>query len=214
MLLAIDTSTRMTSIALATDTQVLAEYSWHSHQQHTTQLGPAVSRLFTDVNVEMSALRAVAVAVGPGSFTGVRIGMALAKGIALAQNVQIHPIPTLNLVAASSPVTPDKTLVTIIPAGRGRVLAQTYEANGQIWQPLDAVDLYTWANLLEYVPHNALFAGEIDDKGLAAITDSVHSVELLPVSQRIRRASFMLRLCDRFPAQSPETIQPIYIKEP
>lgn len=214
MLLAIDTSTRMMSIAIATDTQILAEYSWYSDFQHTVQLAPSIVRLFADSGAQMHQLRAVAVAAGPGSFTGVRIGMALAKGIAMAHDLLLYAIPTLDIVAAGSPVVQHKTLVAVIPAGRGRALVRLYRAEMQQWRPVGDTALYDWMQLPALLSADSLLAGEISDKGLEVIAAMDSEVEVLSVAWRVRRASMMTQLLAAYPAQPPAAVHPIYLKEP
>ena len=83
MLLAIDTATRMPSLALYDGERVLAEETWRSANNHTVELAPALVRALERQRVSPSELRGIAVALGPGSFTGLLIGLGVAKGLAL-----------------------------------------------------------------------------------------------------------------------------------
>ncbi len=103
MLLAIDTATHATGVCLADRAQVLAEHVWHSGRYHTVELAPEVAVLLQRNQVALTDLEAVAVASGPGSYTGLRIGMALAKGIALALRIPLIGVPTLDILAAGQP---------------------------------------------------------------------------------------------------------------
>ena len=74
MLLALDTSTKQAGIALYDGARgLIAEYNWHSANRHTEELMPAVSQMLAKASVKPSSLAAVAVALGPGSFTGLRV---------------------------------------------------------------------------------------------------------------------------------------------
>jgi len=84
MLLAIDTSTDWIGLALFDGTRVLCEQTWRSQYYHTTELVPAISELFARTRARKSDLTGLGVALGPGSFTGLRIGMGVCKGMALA----------------------------------------------------------------------------------------------------------------------------------
>jgi tRNA threonylcarbamoyladenosine biosynthesis protein TsaB len=84
VLLALDTSTRNIGVALYDGLRVLGETVWASDGFHTVELAPAVAETLMRAGLQMKDLGALAVATGPGSFTGLRIGMALGKGIALA----------------------------------------------------------------------------------------------------------------------------------
>ena len=103
MLIAIDTSTRQMGVALFDGVQILSEMTWQSQQYHTVELAPTVAALMERAEISMSELDVVAVALGPGSFTGLRIGISLAKGMALAGRLAIVGIPTLDILAAAQP---------------------------------------------------------------------------------------------------------------
>jgi tRNA threonylcarbamoyladenosine biosynthesis protein TsaB len=132
MLLALDTSTQQAGLALF-DGAVRAELSWQAGRQHAAQLLPQLERLLTLVGLDQQALRAVAAARGPGSFTGLRIGLATAQGLALALGVPLYGVCTLDVLAAGFetsclPVRP------LVEAGRGRFASACYDlsADGPI----------------------------------------------------------------------------------
>ena len=108
MLLAIDTATRYASIALYDDAGIVAEQSWRSENNHSVEVMPAIERLLSLQQLSPEDLTALAVAQGPGSFTGLRIGMSIAKGFCLALDIPIIAIPTLDSVvyAAGDPAVP------------------------------------------------------------------------------------------------------------
>ena len=100
MLLAIDTSTKLAGIALYDGARgLIAEYNWHSANRHTEELMPAVAQMMAQAGVTPRDLPAVAVALGPGSFTGLRVALAAAKGLALANGLTLLGVPTLDAVA-------------------------------------------------------------------------------------------------------------------
>ncbi len=98
-LLAIDTSTDQAGIALF-DGEQMAECSWPGGRQQTTSVLPAIESLLAQVGVDLGDVGAVAVATGPGSFTGLRVGLSLAKGFAIAGDRRVIGIPTLDIAAA------------------------------------------------------------------------------------------------------------------
>ena len=89
MLLAIDTSTAQVGLALYDGMQILSEMTWTTRQHHTTELAPALSGLLKRCDVSMDMVGALGVAVGPGSFTSLRVGLSLVKGIALARHIPV-----------------------------------------------------------------------------------------------------------------------------
>jgi tRNA threonylcarbamoyl adenosine modification protein YeaZ len=112
IVLSIDTSTKTVGLALYDGVQVLSESVWTSHE-----LAPAVSDLLRKSGLEVSSLGALTVALGPGSFTGLRIGMGLAKGMCLAGHLPLVGIPTLDALAASQPIhkAPRRNQFTRLP---------------------------------------------------------------------------------------------------
>ena len=146
MLLAIDTSTSWISLALYDGFSVLYETTWQSQHHHTVELAPAVDELFERTGYKPADLTGVAVATGPGSFTSLRIGLAAAKGLALALKIPLVGVPTLDILAAAQPLD-DIPLIAVLHAGRTRLAYVTYLVEGGAWQPqhepaaIDAKDL-------------------------------------------------------------------------
>ena len=99
MLLAIDTSTDTASLALAQDKTVLAELTWRSKQNHTTQLLPNLNYLFGITGTDVKSLTGIIIAQGPGSFNGLRVGVSAAKGLAFSLEIPIVGINSLAMAA-------------------------------------------------------------------------------------------------------------------
>jgi tRNA threonylcarbamoyladenosine biosynthesis protein TsaB len=96
-ILALDTSTRTASIAIYRGEEgVISEITWRSLSHHTVELTPYLDLLLGQNPRELAG---IAVALGPGSFTGLRVGLSLAKGFALAQEIPLIGIPTLDALA-------------------------------------------------------------------------------------------------------------------
>ncbi len=142
ILLAVDSSTRVVGLALYDGVQVLSESSWSSMDYHTVELAPAVAEALSKANIQSEALGALAVALGPGSFTGLRIGMALAKGLALVRHIPMIGIPTLDILAAAQPVQ-QRRMAAVLRAGRGRLAVGWYEAQTSAWKLAKEVEVCT-----------------------------------------------------------------------
>lgn len=119
-LLAIDTSTEQAGIALSTSKGVFV-HSWPASRAQTTTVLPEIDRMVAEAGLQPSDVTGLVVAIGPGTFTGLRVGLAIAKGIVAARQVPIVGIPTLEIVFASHP---EDEIVAVLPAGRGRVVWQ------------------------------------------------------------------------------------------
>ncbi len=99
LLLAIDTATRFAGLALYDGDIIRAEKYWLSHDNHSVELMPALVDMLAQQGFAPADLAAVGVTIGPGSFTGLRIGLSVAKGLALANRLVILGIPTLDVQA-------------------------------------------------------------------------------------------------------------------
>lgn len=128
-LLAIDTSSDRAGVALF-DGKDLHMQQWPSVRAQTTQVLPVIRQLIASANLTVADLAAVAVATGPGAFTGLRVGMSLAKGFAMGRGLPLIGIPTLE--ATASPwVKAALSVIAILPAGRGRIVWQRFGQENQ-----------------------------------------------------------------------------------
>jgi tRNA threonylcarbamoyladenosine biosynthesis protein TsaB len=125
VLLAIDTASRYASVALYREDGLLAEQSWRSRNNQSVEVLPAIERLLAMTGCQRGDLAAVAVAGGPGSFTGLRIGMSLAKGLCLTLGIPIIAVPTLEITAYGAGDT-GGPVIAVIEAGRQRLHVGTY----------------------------------------------------------------------------------------
>lgn len=216
MLLALDTATRFASLALH-DGQVLRyEATWEAGRQHTTQLMPRIVAALEELRLGPEALRAVAVALGPGSFTGLRVGLAIAKGLALARGIPLVGIPTLDILAAAQGRS-RHPLLAVIQAGRGRLCAARYRWH-RGWQRREGPSLTTWEDLLASITRPTLLCGEIDERGHRLIEGLSEQVTLLPPAHCLRRAGFLADLAweriRRGETDDPATLAPLYLNWP
>jgi tRNA threonylcarbamoyladenosine biosynthesis protein TsaB len=116
MILAIDSSTQWIGIALLQDSQILYEKIWRTNRRHTVELAPAIQTALNESGNQVVNLQAVAVAIGPGSFTSLRIGLAIAKGLSLSLHIPVVGIPTLDITAACQPIR-DLPMIAVLKAG-------------------------------------------------------------------------------------------------
>jgi len=142
--LALDTSTRTGSIALGLDGQVLAESRLSVQVVHSESVLPEIDRLFESVGFASADIRRIVVGSGPGSFTGVRIAAALAKGIRAATGAELFAYSSLAAIAAGSGAS--GRVCAAIDARRGQVYAAGYEIDSgltcvfePVAEPFDAL---------------------------------------------------------------------------
>lgn len=129
--LAIDTSNQPMSIAIANDMDLLGEYTINIKRNHSVQLMPAIDDLLKKVNLKPTDLQQIVVAEGPGSYTGLRIGMTVAKTLAWTLNIPIIPVSSLKVLAANF-IYSEGLICPFFDARRGNVFTGLYEANNGI----------------------------------------------------------------------------------
>lgn len=125
-LLALDSSGLVATVAIVTEDAMLAEYTINHKKTHSQTLLPMLDEIVKMVELDMSDIDAIAVAAGPGSFTGLRIGSATAKGLGMALNKPIIAVPTLDGLAYNLYGT-DKLICPMMDARRNQVYTGLYE---------------------------------------------------------------------------------------
>lgn len=160
MLLAVDTSTQWLGIALYDGHMVAAEHAWLSQGHHTVELAPAIQWMLARTQVSIKQLKALGVALGPGSFTSLRIGLAVVKGLALAEKLPVIGIPTLDILAYGQP--PDeRRLVAVLQAGRGRLAVGDYRYREGRWWAENHPRVLTLDSLIETLQEPVIICGEL-----------------------------------------------------
>ncbi|HET6268179.1 MAG TPA: tRNA (adenosine(37)-N6)-threonylcarbamoyltransferase complex dimerization subunit type 1 TsaB [Acidobacteriota bacterium] len=124
-ILAFDTSTDVCSVCVAIDKKVVAECITRGPQTHTERLMPAIELLFSQLDWEIRSLDGLAVVNGPGSFTGLRIALSVAKGLALALGIRIAAASALEVAALQ--VSDHGLIGPAMDARRGEIFACLYE---------------------------------------------------------------------------------------
>ena len=231
MLLAIDTATSTASLALydIATRQLLAELTWQARRRQTQDLLPALQDLLRLLDLTPAAITDLAVTTGPGSFTGVRIAISAAKGMALGlpQPPRVVGIPTLSVTAApyvEVAGTAGATICAAIQAGRGRYNWAWYGAGDLLFRP--AVEDHQAGTVAEFAAalaaHTGVvwLAGELGADLLAALAAAEgvgHVVCIDPVSG-MRRGGQLARLAalqlDAGTCDAIETLQPLYLRNP
>ena len=193
MLLAIDTSTAQVGLALYDGTQILSEMTWTTHQHHTTELAPAISGLLNRCGVSMDMVNALGVAVGPGSFTSLRVGLSLVKGIALARHIPVIGISTLDVVATAQPAG-KHPLAVVIQAGRKRIAVGWYKCLKNEWQVQGEVRGGTIDELADEIDSPTYVAGELSSDDRIRLARKRVNILLASPVNCVRRPSILADL--------------------
>src|SRR5215216_2487566 len=217
MLLAIDTSTTQTGLACYSERGLLGECVWQSGRDHSAQLLPQLSLLLRHLGAGREEISAVGVALGPGSWSGLRVGMSTAKGYALARGVPIIGIGTLDALLYQYE-RPGATTVPLIRLGRERFAtgaAHKHGAGRTVIEPRNV----TLAEISAETTGRALFCGDVDADVQVALRERLGSRALFPSLAAIaRRPGYLAELAwQRLQAGAVDdlaTLEPIYLGEP
>lgn len=217
MEIAIDTSTGWGGIALSQDGNLLAELTWKPGQNHTSELFPNIERLLQTAKTDIKSLSAVFVAIGPGSFNGLRAGISAAKGLAFSLNMPLVGISTLEAEALPFAFT-GLPLCPIHDAGRGEIAAALY-CQADSWRQLKEEYLTTVESLCAETNEKTIFCGEIPPAAIDHIRALLGDKAVIPGwEQRLRRPGYITYLgWQRLKAGRTDsliTLQPIYLRQP
>jgi tRNA threonylcarbamoyladenosine biosynthesis protein TsaB len=128
LILGIDTATWTATAGLASDGTVLAEATHRESRAHAASLPGLVERVLADAGRRLDDVEAVAVSIGPGSFTGLRVGLAFAKGLAFAGGLPVVPVPTLEALAWVAEAARGETVCAALDARKREVYAAFFLA--------------------------------------------------------------------------------------
>lgn len=213
MLLAMDTSTAQTGLALYDGVQVIAERMWWVRGHHSRELAPALADMLEQSGVSAEALRAIGVAIGPGSFTSLRVGLAFAKGLALARGLALIGIPTLD-VSAAAITQAERTLVAVLQAGRGRLAVGWYRPDSGGWRAVSPARVMTAEALLAALGEEVILCGELTAAERERFA-RVPGIQLASPAQCVRRPSVLAELAwarwQSGRVDSAATLAPIYL---
>ncbi len=129
MILGIDTATSCGGLGLIDGDQVVAEYTLHVEETHSARLVTSIETLLRGAKIALHEIDGLAVSLGPGSFTGLRVGLSTVKGLALAAERPVVGVPTLDALAHNLPFTPC-LISPILDARKGEVYTALYNSEG------------------------------------------------------------------------------------
>lgn len=215
MLLAIDTSSLVLSCALAEEDRIVSEWTVQKKLTHSEQLIPHMDLMLREAGAEKSEITALAVSIGPGSFTGLRIGLATAKMAAYIWKVPLVGVDTLEALAWNMAGS-QAYILPLMDAQRGNVYTALYGAYSEMWKeapegvaPIDAV-------IDAAVKHGGpiIAVGECADKYGEKLTEA--GILLAPPQNRCARAGSVamaaLQKLKKGSRDNPLTLLPNYIR--
>lgn len=211
LLLAIDTSTRYAGVAVLNGSRA-SEHTWRSEQNHGRELMPAINTVFDAAGARASEITHLAVALGPGGFSALRVGISMAIGISLPKDLPAVGVSTFDLESApwASKATPESPLYALIPAGRTDVYWARYTGGPE---PVET-GVASPAGLAALVPDGARFCGE----AAPLMSGHLPSAVLLSGPPPTRQPLTLARLAgvkiEAGLAKPAADLRPYYLREP
>lgn len=219
--LALDTATKVCSVSLVEDGKVLAEYDVAMGMTHSEGLLPQLDQLKTRTGIGREKVDRIAVSIGPGSFTGLRIGLATAEAAAYAWKCGVCGVNTLEAMAWNIPVE-GVLLVPMLDAQKGNFYAAGYRWNGDAPETFRDVEMLAPADLMERLAAYegpVLLMGEcgkLDRQIQSGRLTLPENVKMAPLQVRLPKASSVGLASESLPCMEGEDIfglRPYYIRK-
>jgi len=205
-ILAIETSGPTFSLALAENSKVVSEIFWHSGLKHSEQLVPSLRKLLKRAGWKVSSIDKVAVSTGPGSFTGIRVGLSCAKTIAQALKVPLAAFNSIDILKSSMPEKGNRVF-GVIDALRNEVFVK--DRSGKV----------VIKNSQEYWEELKHLKSRVNLIGSAVIT---HKNEIRNIlgkyaiittsDNNYPKAGVLALMADKMPGKNYKTIEPLYVR--
>lgn len=218
-IIGIETTARRGGIALAQGGELLLATGFAADRDHAGQLLPAADGLCRQLGWTPSQIEQVHVSVGPGSFTGTRIGVTFAKSLALASGAQVVAVPSFEALAANALSLPEPpaNLVVLMDARQGQVFAESFrlKADRSGYETVKPGELVYLKDLLGDLPKPVAFLGE----GIKVHAEALSAAGLLlPAEVSVPRAESVHRIGWRMAQEGrftpADTLVPVYYRLP
>ena len=213
--LSIDTASSLASVALSRGGEVIAESTWQCQRNHSVELLPAIKRLLADVSESASDLTAVFVSVGPGMYTGLRVGVATAQGLARASGLPLVGVGRLELDAYPH-ASFAGDVIAVHRAGRGDLAWATYRDGP--WRELAPPHLTKPDELADGLGQRTLLTGEIDEELTALLAERAGNRAEIAAPATLGRSVALAELghsrLEAGAAHEPALVAPVYLRPP
>jgi tRNA threonylcarbamoyladenosine biosynthesis protein TsaB len=218
--LAIDTSGDVAGLALATESKILAELSFRQKMDLLKRLVPNIDRILADAGKTRAELDGVIISLGPGSFTGLRIGMTTAKSIAQVLGKPIAGVPTLDVLAEGAAAACPRSIATLIHARPGDVFWALYRwEDGKLLKTVEDT-ASTVEEMIETAKQEKeiVFCGDGAEKNREALSSAFGEGSVLPEWFNVPRPSILSKLgVDRLMKNDTDdlfSLVPRYVRRP
>ncbi len=217
MQLIIDVSATTAALGLSTRSQLIWESRWLTSQDHTMRLVPEILKGLAENAAEPSSLEAVIVALGPGPFNGLRVAVAVAKGLVMGTDASLIGVNTLEAEAYRCP-TSGTPVRPVLRAGRAGFATALFTWTDSQWTRIEDERFVEESELQQFAADDVVLCGELDQGLVARLRQSADiRATLLQDNSPTRLAALALLGWQRKQAgdtSSPATLQPLYVRPP
>jgi tRNA threonylcarbamoyladenosine biosynthesis protein TsaB len=216
MELALDTSSKINSIAISREGEILNEMVWQSSHNETVELIPNLIHLLKQSRLEADLLQTILVAIGPGRFNSLRVGLGIAKGMAFSLDIPLISVSTLNVMAY--PFANTKLQICPIQQASHNTIATATYQQSNTWYCIKPAHLTTLELLCQQVDQQTLFCGEINGDMANIIEHNLGHLAVIPKIPEISHTASLAALgWKRFingKQDNIATLQPLYLRPP
>ena len=176
-ILAVSTSGKLCSVSLLINNEDYVSYNFNKNQVHSEKLVAMIDTVLKESNIALNECEGIAVSMGPGSFTGLRIGLSAVKALAYGANLPIYPISEFDAMAmfANNFVTINSTFNLAIKVNRDEVYFAKYLKKEQGFELIDKIEIILISDVSNYIKSDELIFGNINYKDIKLI-DGVDAV--------------------------------------
>ncbi len=217
-ILAIDTSSQVSSVAVASEEILRAELTMQGRLTHSETLMPHIEQVLNMADLSKEELDGVAVSIGPGSFTGLRIGLATAKAMSYALNIPLVGVSSLQALACHCPV-PGVRIVALVDAQKGNAYRESYDWESgrlHVVEPLEIIPMKEFLAACADRKGETILLGDMTERRMVAEWDLPPHVRIAPPHLRMPRAAGVAVLGLRKLAigekADPMDLEPVYVR--
>lgn len=218
-ILGIDTSTMAANVAVLEDDKLICEYTINTKKTHSQKLMPMIENMLNLSDISIKDIEAIAICVGPGSFTGLRIGMATAKAMSHVNNIPIVGVNSLEVLATNMDLC-NRKICSILDAQRNQVYTGKYIIENGELKELEEISINPIDDLLKELEEsldNWVILGEATYKYKDKI-ESISNIEIPSSANNITKASSLCNIARKKIIENKDIhncydINPMYIRK-